>query len=235
MSEEEKNPLSGLDGLGFIDQIIDGLRTVGESLQLQDLLDDVFYMVSKYGVEFLVNSSAKLEINTPVPLDKITTANRGVMFVSLSSNPVDVGLMTQVAQKKMAFILSRDQVEKPFLKSVFKGLGYIATFDQLLTGENDGEIFEWIRANRKVLCVVIDDTMDPSYIETVMKKVLVISRDGFCPIIPVGISGSDDVKPGAEIKINLGEKIGVNQKISDDDLSAMGKDLLDQLKRLRQQ
>nr|MDO8116256.1 hypothetical protein [Candidatus Sigynarchaeota archaeon] len=229
MSEGNKDMNKKIESLGFIDQIADGLRTVGESLQIQGLVDDAFYMASKYALEFILNAATKFKIEgTPD-----YTANRGVIFTALVSTPADIALMTQVASKKMAFVVDSKHVETPLFKSVLKAFGVIATLDDLLTGEKDADIFQWIRANRKILTVVVDDSIEHDKIEKIYERVMRLARDGFCPIIPVGISGSQDIKPGTEIMIKIGSRHGVNQSIKDQDLGAMAKDFIVKLQGLK--
>ncbi len=229
MSEEKKDIMKQLGGFGFVDQIADGLRTIGESLQIQGLVDDAFYMASKYALEFLLNAAAKFKIvGTPD-----YTANRGVIFTALVSNPADIALMTQVASKKMAFIVDKKHVETPLFKSVLKAFGVIATHDDLLTGEKDVDIFQWIRANRKILVIAVDESLEQAQIEKIYERVMRLARDGFCPIIPVAITGSQDMKPGAEIIMKIGARHGVNQSIKDADLGAMAKDFIVKLQGLK--
>jgi hypothetical protein len=229
MTEENKNASKALSGMGFIDQLFDGVRKIGESVQLQGILDDAFYMASKYALQLLLGAAAKFKIEGNVDV----TANRGAMFTVLVGSPVDILLMSQMASKKMAFIVNKEQAEAPVLKSVLKAFGVIGDVDDMISGEKDAEIYKWIRADRKVLTIAVDATTDPVKLEKAYEKVLKIARDGFCPIIPVGISGSKDLKPGAEIVMRVGEKIGVNQNVKDQDVSAMAKDMIEKLNFLR--
>ena len=231
MSEENKSkdPIKNLSGLGFIDQIIDGARKLGESIQVQGLLDDAFYMSSKYAIQFLLNSAAKYKIEGKADI----LSNRGAIFTTIASSPVDVLLMSQVCPKKMAFVVNKDQMETPVLKSVLKAFGVIADLDELISGENDAEIYQWIRTDRKILTVVVDETTDAAKFDKAYEKILTYARDGFCPILPVGIIGSKEIKPGAEIVIKIGDLFGVNQNVKDEDIGAMAKDLVEKLRFLK--
>ncbi|HME51654.1 MAG TPA: hypothetical protein VKM55_05510 [Candidatus Lokiarchaeia archaeon] len=231
MSEgnNDKEPAKTLSGFGFIDQIIDGARKLGESIQVQGLLDDAFYMSSKYAIQFLLNSAAKFKIEGKADI----MTNRGVIFTSIVSTPVDILLMSQVCPKKMAFIVNKEQMETPVLKSVLKAFGVIADIDEMISGEQDSEVYQWIRADRKILSIAVDETTDPEKFTKAYEKVLTYGRDGFCPITPVGIIGSKDIKPGAEIIIKIGELFGVNQNVKDEDIGAMAKDLVEKLKSLK--
>jgi hypothetical protein len=229
MSEQNKEPSKTAAGLGFIDQIIDGIRKVGESVQVQGILDDAFYLASKYALQFLLGAAAKFKVEGKVDV----TANRGAIFTVFVSGPADILLMSQIASKKMAFIVNKQQIEAPVLKSVLKAFGVIGDIDEMISGEKDAEIYQWIRADRKVLTIAVDDTTEPEKLEKAYEKVLKLARDGFCPIIPVGISGAKDIKPGVEIVMRIGEKLGVNQNVKDQDIGAMAKDMIEKLNFLR--
>ena len=231
MSEDNKakDPTKSLSGLGFIDQIIDGARRLGESIQVQGLLDDAFYMSSKYVIQFLLNSAAKYKIEGKADI----LSNRGAIFTTISSSPVDVLLMSQACPKKMAFVVNKEQMETPVLKSVLKAFGVIADLDEMISGENDTEIYQWIRTDRKILTVVVDETTDVAKSDKAYEKILTYARDGFCPVLPVGIIGSKEIKPGAEILIKIGDLFGVNQNVKDEDIGAMAKDLVEKLKFLK--
>lgn len=233
MTEESKanEPAKTLSGLGFIDQIIDGARKLGESIQIQGLLDDAFYMSSKYVIQFLLNSAAKFRIEGKADI----MTNRGIIFTTIASTPVDILLMSQVCPKKMAFIVNKEQMDTPVLRSVLKSFGVIANIDEMISGEHDGDVYQWIRADRKILTVVIDETTEAEKFDKAYEKVMTYARDGFCPITPVGIVGSKDIKPGAEIVMKIGELFGVNQNIKDEDIGAMAKDLVEKLKFLKSQ
>ncbi|MBN2152998.1 MAG: hypothetical protein JW839_16215 [Candidatus Lokiarchaeota archaeon] len=229
MSEEKKELSKNTAGLGFIDQIIDGIRKVGESVQVQGILDDAFYLASKYAIQLLLGAAAKFKVEGKVDV----TANRGAIFAALASGPADILLMSQLASKKMAFVVNKEQADTPVLKSVLKAFGVIADIDELISGEKDADIYQWIRADRKVLAVVVDDSTEPDKIEKAYEKMLKLARDGFCPVVPVGISGTKEIKAGAEIVMRIGEKFGVNQNVKDQDVSAMAKDTLEKLRFLR--
>ncbi len=229
MSEQNKEPSKPTAGLGFIDQLVDGIRKVGESVQLQGILDDAFYLASKYAMQFLLGAVAKFKVEGKVDV----TANRGSIFTVLSSSPADILLMSQFAPKKMAFIANKEQIEAPVLKSVLKAFGVIGNVDELINGEKDAEILQWTRTDRKVLTIAVDDTTEPERIEKAYEKVLKLARDGFCSVIPIGISGAKDLKPGVEIVARIGDKIGINQNVKDQDISAMAKDLIEKLNFLR--
>jgi len=230
MNESKANePVKNLSGLGFIDQIIDGARKLGESIQVQGLLDDAFYMSSKYAIQFLLNSAAKFRIEGKVDI----LSNRGSIFTTIASTPVDILLMSQVCSKKMAFVVNKEQMETPVLKSVLKSFGVIADIDEMISGEKDNEIYQWIRADRKILTAVIDETTEAEKFDKAYEKILTYARDGFCPVTPVGIIGSKDIKPGAEIVMKIGEMFGVNQNVKDEDIGAMAKDLVEKLKFLK--
>nr|MDO8109555.1 hypothetical protein [Candidatus Sigynarchaeota archaeon] len=229
MSQENKEPSKSTSGLGFIDQVVDGLRKIGESVQVQGLLDDAFYMASKYAMQAVLSAATKFKIEGKADV----TANRGVIFTTIASSPTDILLMSQVCSKKMAFVVSKEQAEAPVLKSVLKAFGVIADLDEMIAGEKDAEIFQWIRADRKILTVVVDETTDPELLEKSYEKVLKLARDGFCPIIPVGIIGSKDLKAGAEIVMKIGDRIGVNQNVKDADIGSMAKDVVEKLKFLK--
>nr|MDO8083589.1 hypothetical protein [Candidatus Sigynarchaeum springense] len=229
MSEEKKEPSKNISGLGFIDQILDGLRKMGESMQVQGILDDAFYLASKYAIQLLLGVVTKFKIEGKVDV----TANRGAIFTAFASGPADILLLSQLAAKKMAFIVNKEQADAPVLKSVLKAFGVIATVDELISGEKDAEIYQWIRADRKILAVAVDDTTEPEKIEKAHEKVIKLARDGFCPIVPVGISGTKDLKAGAEIVIRVGEKSGVNQNVKDQDMGAIAKDMIEKLNFLR--
>ncbi|MHA1697686.1 MAG: hypothetical protein ACTSWN_02475, partial [Promethearchaeota archaeon] len=113
MAEEKKDPFKSLGNLSFIDQIADGFRKVGESIQIQSLLDDVFYMTSKYSLNVFLSVFSKLTIQGKAML----IANRGLILTTLASNYLDILLMTQVVEKKMYFIYDEKYIEKPVLKS----------------------------------------------------------------------------------------------------------------------
>ncbi|NMC04998.1 MAG: hypothetical protein GYA24_07300 [Candidatus Lokiarchaeota archaeon] len=229
MSEQDKEHSKIPSGLGFIDQIVDGIRKIGESVQIQGIMDDAFYLASKYAMQFLLGAAAKFKIEGKVDV----TANRGAIFTVLASGPADILLMSQIASKKMAFVVNKEQSEAPILKSILKAFGIIADVDEMINDEKDTEIYQWIRADRKVLTIAVDDNTEPAKIEKVYEKVLKLARDGFCPIIPIGISGTSNLKPGAEIIMRIGEKFGVNQNVKDQDIGAMAKDLIEKLHFLR--
>lgn len=229
MSEESKDFTKALGGLAFVDQLVDGVRKVGESLKVQELIDDALYMAGKYALEMVLNTALKFTIEGKPDL----TANRGVMFATLSSNPVDIALMSQVAPKKMAFVIDKEYKDAPVLKSLFKAFGVIADIDELIAGDKDEDIFNWIRRDRKMLSVVVSDKSDEATIEKAFEKVLKLSRDGFCPVIPVGIAGSVDMKPGATLLMRLGDKSGVNQSTKDGELPAMAKDFVERVRFLK--
>jgi hypothetical protein len=229
MSEQNKEPSKVSGGLGFIDQIVDGIRKVGESVQIQGILDDAFYLASKYAMQLLLGAAAKFKIEGKVDV----TANRGAIFTVFASGPADILLMSQLASKKMAYVVNKEQADAPVLKSVLKAFGVTANIDEMIAGEKDMEIYQWIRADRKVLVIAVDDTTEPAKIEKAYEKVLKLARDGFCPIIPVGISGAKEIKPGVEIVMRIGEKFGVNQNVKDQDIGAMAKDMIEKLHFLR--
>ena len=144
MSEKIKEPSKISGGLGFIDQIIDGIRKAGESVQIQGILDDAFYLASKYAMQLLLGAAAKFKVEGKVDV----TANRGAIFTVFASGPVDILLMSQLAPKKMAFVVNKEQAEAPVLKSVLKAFGVIANVDEMINGEKDVEIYQWVRADR---------------------------------------------------------------------------------------
>jgi hypothetical protein len=80
---------------------------------------------------------------------------------------------------------------------------------------------------------VVDEKTDPDKLEKAFEKALKLARDGFCPIIPVGIVGAKDIKAGAEIVMKIGDRIGVNQNVKDVDIGAMAKDLIEKLNFLK--
>jgi hypothetical protein len=230
MSEDKKDFLKNLDNLGFIDQVVDSLRSVGESLQLQGILDDTFYMASKYGLNAILSLASKFTIET----NSAITANQGTMLTTIASNPIDVALMTQLAEKKMYFVLKQEYMETPVLKSVFKSFGVIADLDELESGAKIGDLLHLLSGERKVLAIVTDGNDDRSRLVAYYKKLLQLSRESFCPIIPVGIQGSENLSIGNELRIVTGEKIGVEQKIKDDELDAMANDLIEKILYLKQ-
>ncbi|MHA1371792.1 MAG: hypothetical protein ACTSRA_18990 [Promethearchaeota archaeon] len=229
MAEEKKDPFKSLGNLSFIDQIADGFRKVGESIQIQSLLDDVFYMTSKYSLNVFLSVFSKLTIQGKAML----IANRGLILTTLASNYLDILLMTQVVEKKMYFIYDEKYIEKPVLKSVLKSFGFVASIQEMLNGEKDPEIFELIRQNRKILAIVVDEETERALLEQYFTKLMQLARDGFCPIIPVGFVGTDKINLGSEVIIRIGESIGVNQNTRTEDLRARALDLIDNLYSLR--
>lgn len=230
MSEDKKDFLKTLDSLGFIDQVVDSLRSVGESLQLQGILDDSFYMASKYGLNAILGIASNFSIETKAKI----TQNQGTMFTTIASNPIDVALMTQLAERKMYFVLKSEYMEKPVLKSLFKSFGVIADLDEMESGEKIGDLLNLLTTERKILAVVTDGNDERSRLVTYYKKLLHLARESFCPIIPVGIQGSENLSIGGELKIVGGEKIGVKQKTKDNELDAMANDLIEKILYLKQ-
>jgi hypothetical protein len=232
MSDEpkEKSNSSVTSGLGFIDSIVDGFRTVGNTLQVQNLLDDAFYMATKYALQVLLGAATKFKVDGKV--DDI--ANRGVILATLATSPADIVMMTQAVSKRLTFVVDKQHTETPVLKSFLKSMSVIATLDEMVSNEKDPEIYQWIRTDRKILAVVVDEKLDRETIVKAFEKTLRLARDGFCPVIPVGISGTNEIKPGATITVKIGDRVGVNQKVADDEIEAMANDLIDRLHALKQ-
>ncbi|MHA1848385.1 MAG: hypothetical protein ACTSYS_16585 [Promethearchaeota archaeon] len=234
MSEEKSGKSSIFSGFGFIDQIVDGLRSIGESLKVQDYLDDAFYMAGKGIVDILLNLGVKYKIEGTVGVQGDLIANRGLIYTMIASNVADFAIITQVAPKKMAFVVDKKHLETPMLKSLMKTFGVICTLDEFVTGEKDDKIYVILKQERKILALITDDDEDPEFMKKVYEKLLVISRDGFAPIKAVGIKGSDNLTPGAEIILRIGDKLGVNQKTDQEQIKAMALDLIEKLKSLKE-
>ncbi|MBD3188958.1 hypothetical protein GF325_19180, partial [Candidatus Bathyarchaeota archaeon] len=59
MDENKKDMLQEMGNLGFIDQVIDGMRSIGENLKVQGLLDDAFYMATRGLTNVFLNLGTK--------------------------------------------------------------------------------------------------------------------------------------------------------------------------------
>ncbi|MHA1683864.1 MAG: hypothetical protein ACTSUE_23190 [Promethearchaeota archaeon] len=234
MNEGKKDIMGNLSGLSFIDQVVDGIRSVGESLKVQGLIDDALYMATKGLTNILLNLGTKFTVDGRVQGAGDLIANRGIIFTTLASNPLDIIILTQVATKKMEFVISRENAEKPVLKSLLKTFGIIADLDEFIQGVKDEEIYNVLKVDRKVLAVIVDESEDPRKMEQAYEKLMLISRDGFAPIVPVGIKGSENLQPGGEVVLKLGDRTGVNQDKTADDMAAMAKDLIVKLRAIKE-
>lgn len=229
MDENKKDMLQEMGNLGFIDQVIDGMRSIGENLKVQGLLDDAFYMATRGLTNVFLNLGTKFTIDGRVQGAGDLIANRGIIFTTIASNPMDIIIMTQVAAKKMQFVISQEMIETPVLKSMFKAFGVICNLETFSSGKLDDEIFNLLKKERKILSVIVDDKLPQEKKIRIYEKLMFISRDGFAPIVPVIIKGSEGLKPGGEVVLQLDDRIGVNQATTQDQLNAMAKDLIDKL------
>ncbi|MHA1791516.1 MAG: lysophospholipid acyltransferase family protein [Promethearchaeota archaeon] len=230
MSEKDQKESKENPALGFIDNILGGIRKFLDEKKFLELADEITYLSLRKVVDILKNTFIPMNIegeeNVPVFKPAILT--------SIADEPIDMFLGTALTPRKIHFMFPAKFFETPGLKHLLDSIGAFRGTKSKDDLEPIQKVMEFINKKKELVAMVPVDDGERDKLVKQVAGIIKFAAGLPTQIIPYASSSIKHYSLGKHINFIVAKPIDVKKNISRDERYKLAEEIVSKIMEMKE-